>query len=133
MCNYMKATMIWLSGFFMTSLVTVGCRTILFDLPCDPKFKCLCSFTCLFLPILICTLIFGLAFLLAYWFIGKGHFQELKKSQVHLLLFVSSLLGFLVFVFPLLTIVVIYGGFFTLWLLISFFVSLGAIGLAKKI
>lgn len=128
----LKLTMTSLASFFVTSLNTVLYRTIIFELGCDPKFKCLCSFSCLFTPIIICTLIFGFAFILAYWLIGKGHFMQINKVQFKILAVFSGLLGLLVFGYPLATIIIIYGGYFIIWLPISFVFSIALIQLLKR-
>lgn len=129
---FIKFLMTSLTSFFVTSLITVAFRTIIFELGCDTKFKCLCSFNCLFTPIIICTLIFGFAFIFSYWLIGKGHFMKINKLQFNMLAVVSGLLGFLVFGYPLATIIIIYGGYFIIWSPVSFIFSLALIQLAKK-
>ena len=129
---FLKLTITWLTSFFVTSLITVCSRTIILDLNCDPKFKCLCSFNCLFTPIIICTLIFGFSFLLAYWVVAKGHFQQINNSQLYIIAIVGALSGLLIFGYPLTTLIIIYGNYLMIWLPISFVFSLGVIQLAKK-
>lgn len=128
-----KSTTAWLSAFLIASFFIVGCRTVIFDANCDPKFLCLCSFNCLIIPILVSALISLVSFCLAYWLVGRGKFKELNKSKTYVFIFIGALLGFLVFGFPLITIGVIYGGYFMILLPTSFVFSLIAIGLAKVI
>ena len=129
---FLKLMIPLLAGFFVTSFITVGFRVHLLELGCDPKFKCLCSLSCLFQPIVICTFIFGFAFSLAYLLIGKGYLHKSYKYQIYVLTITGSLLGLLVFGQPLATIIIIYGGYFIVWFPISFVFSLIALMLAKK-
>jgi hypothetical protein len=58
--------------------------------------------------------------------------MKINKLQFNMLAVVSGLLGFLVFGYPLATIIIIYGGYFIIWSPVSFIFSLALIQLAKK-
>jgi hypothetical protein len=133
MVLYIKFLIGWLTSFFVTSMIIVALRTVIIDTNCDPKFKCLCSFDCLIIPIIICTLIFGCAFSLSYMLLAKGHFQQINRYQISLLSIVGAFSAIVIFGIPLATIVIIYGGYFMIWLPVSFIFSLGVIQLSKKI
>ena len=113
-----------LGGFLISSFLIVGYRTTLADIPCDPKFQCLCSLTCMIAPIAICTLILALGISVSYLIFGRGNFGHLKQQQSIMFFVAGTLLSLLVFAHPLPAIVIIYGGQLIIWLPISIAVSL---------
>ena len=128
----LKLTLTLLLSFLVTSVSIVSLRTNLLDLGCDPKFNCLCSLSCLFTPILICTFILGVSFLLAYWFLAQRKFTQINKHHILILSVIGAVLGLLVFGYPLATIIIIYGGYYIIWLPLSIIISVIAIQVSKK-
>lgn len=116
----------------LTSLAIVIYKTVLIESPCDPKFECICSLSCLLIPIVIITAILGLGLIIAYLSIGRGAFVTLNRRQIYIFSLCGCLLGALAFVHPLITIVIIYGGYIILWLPISIVASIGVIQISKK-
>jgi hypothetical protein len=128
----LKFTLTLLLSFLLTSVSVATLRTNLLDVGCDPKFKCLYSLSCLITPIIICTLILGVSFLLVYWLSAKSKFKQINKHQILTLSVIGSLFGLLVFGYPLATIIIIYGGYYIVWLPLSIILSFIAIQLSKK-
>lgn len=122
-----------LLGFILTSLSVVVLRNHILNLSCDPKFECLCSLSCLAFPMIISTLVFSIAFMLSYKLSGKNSFHDIKKNQKYTLVVTGVFLGLLAFAHPLITIVIIFGGYFTIWLAVCVVVSFGVLHLCKKL
>ena len=127
-----KLTLTLLLSFLISSVSIATLRTNLLDIGCDPKFHCLCSLSCLITSIMICALIFGVSFLVAYWVFAKGKFVQINKYQILINSALGALIGLLVFGYPLATIIIIYGGYFTVWLPLTIFVSVMTIQLLKR-
>ena len=119
-------------SFFLTSSFTVIVRTEILSSSCDPKFKYLCSIECMFLPIVFITLILAIAFVLAYSLIGRNRFHEITKQQVYVLSTSGVLLAVLAFGHPLVTIVIVYGGYFVIWLPLCIIISLAVLKWCAK-
>jgi len=127
-----KVALAQLSGFLFASFAVVYYRTVLISMPCDPKFECLCSFSCLLSPIAICALIQMLSLSIIYFFQGRGRFKVFNKHQFICLFIAGCFLGLFAFANALITIVVIYGGYLTIWLSICMVVSFLSVRLANK-
>ncbi len=132
MALYIKSLLGLLSSFFFTSIIIVAFRTVITHTNCDPKFNCLCSFYCLFSPIVICTFILGCAFSLSYLLLAKDRPQKINRHLITLLSVAGTFSAIVVFAIPLATIAIIYGGYFIIWLPATFIVSLSAIQFTKK-
>ena len=126
-------TLVPLSSYLLTSLVFVVYKTVLIESPCDPKFECLCSFTCMLLPIVICTFILGVGIFIAFMLFGRYSFSYLSRNQLYIFSIAGCILGALVFAYPLATIAIIYSNYLILWFPICLIASIGVIQLAKKI
>lgn len=133
MKGFLNIAITQLGGFLISSLLIVGYRTILIKAPCDPKFECLCSFSCLLTTIATLTLILALGLSASFALLGRGIFNHINHKQLITFFIAGALLGAIAFVHPISTILIIYGGQLIIWLPLTVFVSLITIKLAKNI
>lgn len=121
-----------ISGFIISSILIVGFRTLVADLNCDPKFHCLCSFTCMLPHIAICAFVLFISTLIAYVILGREKLKALNKLQLKILFVTGSILGAIVFSHPLLTILFVYTGYLMVWLPFCLVTSLIIIKIIRK-
>ena len=129
---FIKYALAYITSFILSSIITVVLRINLIDTGCDLKFKCICTLRCLFPPILISGAFLFIGFSLAFLFLARKQSQLLKKRQILVLISSGILLGFIAFFHSLTTILIIYGGFLTMWLPLCFIYSMGAIQICKS-
>ena len=121
-----------LSGFIISSILIVGFRTLVADLNCDPKFNCICSFTCMLPHIATCASVLLFSFLVAYGILARGKLKALNRLQLKILFVAGSILGAFVFLHPLLTILFVYTGYLMVWLPFTLIASLIIITITIK-
>jgi hypothetical protein len=134
--KFFKVSLIPLLGFMVTSLLIIGYRTLIIEPSCDPKFPCLCSFTCLLPKILTSALLLFVGLTISYWYCGRDYFSKLNKIQICILLGVGCFLSLALLLLPFITVVIFYSGvigYLIIWLPICFCTCLYWIFLARGI